>query len=258
MTVFVCLCLLTQGCGKGDYHNRRGLDFYSKGMYDQAIEEFNSQLEVNPSDVRAHYNLGLAYYAKGMHKVATKELKKAAEINPKLFKELDVEHNRVPVSTPTNAKAFNDLGLSYADKGMYDRAILSYENALRINPDDAELHYNLALAYRGEDLTDKAIDEYKRVIAINPDHVEAHYNLAMAYRNKGMNEPAISEFNEVLSLLSPKQNKRLAATHLNLGMAYSDEGMLDTAIALYQRALELNPNYTIAKVALQNAHGKGR
>ncbi|MGR3311154.1 MAG: tetratricopeptide repeat protein [Candidatus Brocadiales bacterium] len=260
VTLFICLCLITQGCGKGNssYHNNQGLDYYSKGMYDQAIEEFNTLLKANPSDAEAHYNLGLAYYAKGVHKKAAIELKKAVEINPKFLEKLDAEHKSVLIPTPTNAKAFNALGLAYVDKGMYDQAIATYENALRIHPNDAELHYNLALAYRGKGLTDKAAYEYREVIAINPNLVEARYNLAVAYLNKGMNEPAISEFNEVLSLLSPNQKKRLAATHLKLGMAYSAEGMLDMAIPFYQRALELNPNYPRAKAVLQNAYKKNK
>jgi tetratricopeptide (TPR) repeat protein len=258
LAIFICLCLIVQGCGKGSagHHKQMGLDYYSKGKYDKAIEEFNILLEADPSDAAAHYNLGLSYYAKGMRDEAATELKKAVEINQDLLEEIDAEHSMALVSTPTNASAFSGLGLAYADKGMYDQAITAYENALRINPDDAELHYNLALAYRGKGLTDRAIDEYRKVIAVDPNHVEAHYNLATAYRNKGMNEPAISEFNEVLSLLSPSQKKRLAATHLKLGMVYSNEGMLDTAIAMYNRALELNPNYKVAKAALQSAYKK--
>lgn len=259
MAIFICLGFIVEGCGRGTNHRyQQGLEFYSKGMYDEAIAEFNTLLEANPTHAGAHYSLGLSYYAKGMEKVASAEVKKAIEINPVLLENIDAEHRKVLLSTPANAKAFNVLALAYADKGMYDDAIIAYENALRIIPNDAELHYNLALAYRGKGLTDKAIGEYRKAIEINPNHVEAHYNLAMAYRNKGMNEPAILEFKEVLSLLSPVQKKRLAAAHLNLGMAYSAEGMLDTAIALYQKALEINPNYPVAKAALRIAYQKSK
>ena len=41
-----------------------------------------------------------------------------------------------------------NLGLAYGDAGQYEKAIASYKEDLRINPDDADAHNTLEIAYR--------------------------------------------------------------------------------------------------------------
>ena len=40
-----------------------------------------------------------------------------------------------------------NLGLAYGDAGQYEKAIASYKEVLRINPDDASVHFLLVFAY---------------------------------------------------------------------------------------------------------------
>lgn len=53
--------------------NEKGIDYGKKGMYDEAIKEFQKVAAIEPDMANVHYNLGLAYKKKGMHSDADRE-----------------------------------------------------------------------------------------------------------------------------------------------------------------------------------------
>lgn len=53
--------------------NEKGVEYGKKGMYDEAIREFQKVAAMEPNMANIHYNLGLAYKKKGMLAEAEKE-----------------------------------------------------------------------------------------------------------------------------------------------------------------------------------------
>lgn len=53
--------------------NERGIEYGKQGKYDEAIQEFQKVVSIEPSIANVHYNLGLAYKKKGMQSEAEKE-----------------------------------------------------------------------------------------------------------------------------------------------------------------------------------------
>lgn len=53
--------------------NEKGVEYGKKGMYDEAIREFQKVVAIEPEAANAHYNLGLAYKKKGMLTEANRE-----------------------------------------------------------------------------------------------------------------------------------------------------------------------------------------
>ncbi|MFN3531922.1 MAG: tetratricopeptide repeat protein [Candidatus Brocadia sp.] len=53
--------------------NAKGIEYGKKGMYDQAIREFQKVAAIEPNLANVHYNLGLAYKKKGMLSDANRE-----------------------------------------------------------------------------------------------------------------------------------------------------------------------------------------
>lgn len=53
--------------------NEKGIEYGKKGMYDQAIKEFQKVAAIEPNVANVHYNLGLAYKKKGMISDANRE-----------------------------------------------------------------------------------------------------------------------------------------------------------------------------------------
>ena len=84
-------------------------------------------------------------------------------------------------STSENYVAHINLGVSLADKGNYNEAIVHYRSAIRIFPGAAEAHFNLgSRAYKQGNFQD-AILHYQNSIACNPDSAQFYYALASAY-----------------------------------------------------------------------------
>ncbi len=68
-------------------------------------------------------------------------------------------------------------GLSYAEAGDYSRAILDFDAALAIEPDDAAV-----FAFRGEAREalgdrDKAMEDYRKALSIEPQNELAEAGL---------------------------------------------------------------------------------
>ncbi len=82
-----------------------------------------------------------------------------------------------------DASSLTILGNNYFNEGQYQKAIASYQSAIRIDQKYIQAHYNLALTYikLGKNLT--AIASYKNILRINPNHVQARKNLNRLEQN---------------------------------------------------------------------------
>ena len=197
-------------------HNNLGQVYSNKGMYDNAVVQFEKALAIDPNYAKAYNNLGLVYYAKGMFDEANAQFKNALTINPNL------------------AEAYNNLGLVYYTKGMFDEAIVQFEKALAIDPNYANTHNNLGLVYYTKGMFDEAIAQFAKTLAINPHLAEPNNNMGLAYDAKGMFDEAIALFEKALAI-----NPNYASTHNNIGLAYYKKGNYIVAKGHFDKALKL-------------------
>jgi len=74
-----------------DYINQ-GIDFGSKGQFDQAIADYNKAIEINPKDVTAYHNRAVSYFYKKEYAKAWDDVNKAQnlgyQVHPKFLKAL--------------------------------------------------------------------------------------------------------------------------------------------------------------------------
>jgi len=61
----------------------KGVKYYHKKMFDEAISQYNKAIEIKPKYWQAHYNRGSVYGAKGDFDQAISDYSKTIEINPK-------------------------------------------------------------------------------------------------------------------------------------------------------------------------------
>jgi len=59
-----------------------GNSYAKKEEYDEAIDEYNKAIEIDPELMDGYNNRGLAYHNKGQYDKALSDLNKALEINP--------------------------------------------------------------------------------------------------------------------------------------------------------------------------------
>ena len=126
----------------------------------------------------------------------------------------------------------------------YDDAILYYDAAISLQPDDrtlAEAHYYRANAYRrkyGIEKVDEVIKEYNKVIELEPDNPQGYERRGFTYLfGKGEIDLAIKDYNKMIEL-----DPFAAEGYAHRGFAYFGKGEMDKAIQDYTKAIKLEPN----------------
>ncbi len=97
-------------------YNNRGFAFYHKGQLDQAIEDFNKAISLDPSSYKAYLNRGAAFVNKGQLSQAAADFDKAIALNP------------------SYSEAYNAKGSLFGMSGSLDKAIEQFSKAIEINP----------------------------------------------------------------------------------------------------------------------------
>ncbi len=137
--------------------------------------------------------------------------------------------------------AYNNRGAVYRKDGEYDKAIEDCDKAIQLNPDYAEPYSNRGAAYRNKGDYERAIRDYDRAIELKPNFVQAYYNRGLAYHEKGEFDLALKDYNKAIEL-----NPELFHPYNNRGLAYLQKGNFDSAIEDYSKAIELNPELGLA------------
>ncbi|MGQ0568784.1 MAG: tetratricopeptide repeat protein [Armatimonadota bacterium] len=108
----------------------------------QIAGEAEALVRRNPNDLLARYRLAFARHFLGDHAGA------AAEVE------------RIVAADPRNDWGYGYLGQAYATLSHTDRAIVTWERGLVINPNNAVLHYLLAQAYAKKNDKKKAAQHF--------------------------------------------------------------------------------------------------
>jgi len=88
---------------------------------------------------------------------------------------------------------------------------------------------------------DEAIISFREAIVIQPDYIPALNQLGNALQGLGRSEEAIAVYQKVLEI-----NPNVAAAYCNLGCIWQMQGKFEEAITAYQRAIELKPDFDLA------------
>jgi len=80
------------------------------------------------------------------------------------------------------------------------QAILHYQKALTINPNNEKVYNNLGTVYFKSGQYEKAVQNLEKAIQINPKYSDAHYNLGAIYQGKGQNQKAKEHFKQACDL----------------------------------------------------------
>ena len=147
------------------------------------------------------------------------------------------------------------LRLAYVqlERGQTKEALASTTDAIKRDPKNSEAHNFLGLIYMSQSDYPKAVEELKEAVRLNPFFTDAHNSLGVAYRETKAYDKALAELEIALK---DKTYKTPEKVQLNLGHVYMDQGVLSAAVQAYERAVAINPKYSLGYLALGTAYQK--
>jgi len=211
-------------------HFNAGYDYYLKGEYDKAIEEFNESLDYNPEFEKARQFLSRSYYQLGQMDEYREERKKATESKVSGEEENAEEHYK--------------LGYEFYSLKDYTVAVEELKKALDIKSDYPQARYLLAECYFQQKEYMLAQVEYERVVTdseINEYTDDALWGSGWCYYLLEEYEEAAKRFSKLLNDF-PDSDLALQARH-RLGKSYFMGNNYPETIKIYREFLEKYSEY---------------
>lgn len=219
-------------------HNNIGIAYDRAQMYENAVEEFNEALRLDPGYIEVLNNLAVAYYRMELVDEAIERLSDAIRLRPEYL------------------EAHCNLGNIYASDERYEEALAEFKVALSLNPGSALVHNNLGNVYAEQEKLPEAIREFQEAVKLDPDHLPARSSLGTLYARQGRHEEALGEFQEAL-----KRDPELPEVYHGIGSVYYELGSLERSANAWIRAVYLDPGlleYVPDKLLLKVKQGVSR
>lgn len=180
-----------------------GNDYYEKGEYEKAIENYNMAILLNPIFSEAYFNRALSYYQLKNFEKSIADYSKSSELDP------------------NNPIIYNNRGDAYYRKQDFNNAIKDYDKAISLNPDYLKAFYNRGLSYASNEDYEKAVEDFSKVVQLKPDFAEAYHLRGLAFEYAGSIDSAITDYEKAVQL-NPELTE--AKTHLEAAKAKKDQG----------------------------------
>lgn len=174
--------------------------------------------------------------------MARKEYRDAIEVYREVYLEC---WNKLPI-------LYNKIGIAYHQMGQLDLALMSYENATRLNPNYAEAMNNIGTVYYSKKDYKKAEEYFRKALELNPNSASIYSNLGTALFARKRYEEAIKAYQKALeldpevfkrrgtvgSLLQQRSVEERALFHYYLAKLYAQMGLIEEALLEMRKAIE--------------------
>jgi len=207
------------------------------GYWSSNYELWTHALAVTDKNFIAQNNLGGALLLLGKPDEAYAHFQAAAEINP-----------NDPMSR-------SNLGAYLQEHGKLSEAMAQYDRSISLTSDPgllAATYANLGTAYRNLGEDEKARDSYDQALRLNPNQSNAYLGLGELLEKQNQLDDAIRNYSRSVEL------RPTATGFLLLGHALETEARRPEALAAYQSALKLSPELMEAQHAVHELSGKPR
>ncbi|HLX59073.1 MAG TPA: protein kinase [Ktedonobacteraceae bacterium] len=225
---------------------RLGLQFLNNKQYAEAVNQFKlAQVSSMPAyDVQ--YNLGRAYRQYGQalkdkdNKLHIEQMKLAAE-----------HFEQAIAARPDAVDAYFQLGMTYNDLELFDRATTAFTNALTYAPGDSAIYYQLGNTALNRGFTREAEGYYLEGLKINPDHALILVALGRLYLRTNQAPSAISVLRQ-----ATQREPGLWEGWFELGRAHMKAREWKVALSALEQARQWNPDASTIYSAMASCYLK--
>jgi serine/threonine protein kinase/Flp pilus assembly protein TadD len=212
-----------------------GKENLRKFYFNDARIAFEKAVALDPDFAMAYFNLSYANHnlenieardtaikrAKALSLKTTEKERLYIEADYALRVEKDVAkydriHLQIAEKYPKEKEVFVSLGLSYSDRGAFNKAIVELKKALELDPNYGEAHNELGYVYLAAGDFSKAVEHFKKYVSLSPGEANPVDSLAEAYFKMGRLAEAIANYKETIRI-----NPDLESSYFSIGYIYA-------------------------------------
>ena len=225
--LLLLVTLLITACAsrEAEKTSSEGYELYMQGSYDEAIQLLSEGIEKYPDYADLYTNRAMAYFESGDAEAAMEDLSRSLEI------EAD------------NPEAYSNRGYIELAYGEYQLAIADFYQAIELRgffEQEDGLYYtylNLGTALNQIDQHAEALLVYERALEIHPEDPELLNAVGLAKRTAGDLEGALETLNKAIEL-----DQHYAYAYINRAGIYLAMGNLEKGLADALTGMDLDPS----------------
>ncbi|MCB1934878.1 MAG: tetratricopeptide repeat protein [Nitrosomonas sp.] len=190
------------------------------GLNEESLLHYEKVLEIDKDNSMAWNNRGAALNQLERETEAKESFRKALEL-----------------IKPENHWGWRSKGLYEKNLGMFDEAIVSFEKAIKIAPNDIITWKWKSQCLKNSEQHIQAIESYEKLTELDPDDVSAKIDLATLQEKVGRHFEAAKTCADVLEL-EPKN----AFIWAKQAVSYYYSGLINESLQSLENAVELAPD----------------
>lgn len=214
----------------------RGCSYSVTGKNDNALNDFNTAVKINPKMGAAFYERGKLLWITGKKDAGCIDIGMAASLKDSLAGEMFDEKFCWKEAVAASKEASSRIKMS-----EFQNALDEIEKAIKLCPDSARYFGIRGRAYLGLGKYDQAMFDFDKAISLGKNSIDAWYGRGVAYYTKNKWQESFDDLSKAIAL-----NEKFSDAYLY--RAYACEGMEKNQSALfdYQMVEKLNPGSGLA------------
>jgi tetratricopeptide (TPR) repeat protein len=161
-------------------NTERGRVYLKINDTENAMEDFESSIKLNPKDTMAYLGRGEIYAGKGKDSLAF------------------LDFNKVLSLDKDNIRALVYRGTTFKNMGQYDVAMQDLSRAVELAPKDTTTLFSLGNLYLEQEKFQDAIRYYDKALNADPNFKRVYQNRGISYYNLGFYRQAMSDFDNAM------------------------------------------------------------
>jgi tetratricopeptide (TPR) repeat protein/TolB-like protein len=225
------------------------------GKYEEAVDQFQRAVQLEPSNEDAYIGLGGAYERLGKPQDAENTYKKIVQLRPTYWRGYNLlggfylrqaqyddaakMFQKVIERTPESFRGYANMGAAYLYEGKYAEAIKPLEQSLAIRA-TADTYSNLGTAYYYQHRFTDAVRVYEKALQLDDKDYTNWGNLGEARYLSGERDKSVQAFQHAIDLAKqelavnsrdPQLLRNLADYYVMIGDRANSVSYLDRALA---------------------------
>ncbi len=203
------LFLLTTGCTwTGTGQNAQGVAMFQQGRFTEALQQFETAKQSDPTNPDTYYNLASTYHRVGN---TTKD--------PKMLQNSEALYNQCLDLAPNHVDCHRGLAVLLVDTGRSDRAFTLLKGWAQKNPGLSDPRVELARLHQEFNQNKLAEQHLDEALAMDPNNSKAWAARGKLRENSGELMQAVQNYQQSLAINAKQPELFQRISSLNVRMA---------------------------------------